>query len=445
MLEAARHPKIHIISHAEVKSASGFIGNFKIIVEKKPRYIKETGPNACTGCGACRDVCPISYPNWFNQGFSPRKAIDLAFAQAVPTIYDINIDKCIKCYNCVDACDVNSIDFSQEPEEIELDIGLIIVATGWDIYTSDQYGYGEYKNVINQLELERLLAPNGPTGSHVIRPSDNKTPRRVVMIQCVGSRDCHHNAYCSAVCCLVAMKNAKLLKAEYPDIEVAICFIDIRAAGKDYEEYYRRARESGISFIKGKVARVEEDPITKNLQCLVEDMSGNRHLVLEADLVVLSSAAVPTRGTEKVSETLKLERGSDGFFREFHARLDPISTKVPGIFIAGFAQGPKAIEFSVSQGKGAAASAIQLLKKGEYVIELIRAVVDLDRCSKCGECIAICPYNAISFNSEGNIEVSDVACRGCGACAAICRSNSITLRYYRDIQFEEYIDALLAV
>jgi len=444
MLEAARHPKIHILSYSELKEVKGFIGNFKVKIEKKPRYVKITGPNACTGCGSCRDVCPISYPNWFNQGFSPRKAIDIAFAQAVPTVYNINIDKCIKCYNCVESCEVQSIDFSQESEEIELDIGVIIIATGWDIYTSDQYGYGEYENVINQLELERLLAPNGPTVGHVARPSDHKTPKKVVMIQCVGSRDCSHNEHCSAVCCLVAMKNAKLLKGEYPDADIIICFIDIRAAGKDYEEYYRRAREAGITFIKGKVARVEEDPITKNLYCFVEDMAGNRHLTIEADMVVLSSAAVPTRGTEKIADIMKLERGSDGFFRGFHARLDPISTKIPGIFIAGFAHAPKAIEYAVSQAKGAASSAILLLKRGEYVIELIRAVVDLDRCSRCGECVVACPYNAISFNDAGDLVISEVACRGCGTCAAICRSNSITIRYYRDIQFEEYIDALLA-
>jgi heterodisulfide reductase subunit A len=443
MLEAARHPKIHILSYAELKEFDGYIGNFKVKIEKKPRYVLTTGPTACTGCGACSDVCPVSYPNWFNQGFSPRKAIDIAFAQAVPTVYDINIDKCIKCYRCVDSCDVQSIDFSQEPEEVELDIGVVIVATGWDIYTSDQYGYGEYENVINQLELERLLAPNGPTIGHVVRPSDHKTPKNVVMIQCVGSRDCMHNEHCSAVCCLVAMKNAKLLKSEYPDANITICFIDIRAAGKDYEEYYRRAREAGIGFVKGKVARVEEDPLTKNLYCYVEDMAGDRHLTLEADMVVLSSAAIPTRGTDAVSDIMKLERGSSGFFREFHSRLDPISTKVPGIFIAGFASGPKAIEFSVSQGKGAASSANLLLEKGEYTIELIRAMVDLDRCSRCGECVDACPYNAISFDKDGNIVVSEVACRGCGTCAAICRSNSITLRYYRDYQFEDYIDALL--
>ncbi len=444
MLEAARHPKIHIYSYTEVKKLSGFIGNFKVTVEKKPRYVKTTGPNACTGCGSCRDVCPISFPNWFNQGYSPRKAIDISFAQAVPTIYDINIDKCIKCYNCVEACEVNSIDFSQEPEVEELEIGTIIVATGWDIYTDDQYGYGKFENVINQLELERLLAPNGPTMGHVIRPTDHKVPKHIVMIQCVGSRSCIYNTHCSSVCCLVAMKNAKLLKSEYPDSDITICFIDIRAAGKDYEEYYRRARESGIRFIKGKVARVEEDPLTKNLYCYVEDMAGSRHLTLEADMVVLSSAAIPTKGTEKIAEILKLERGSDGFFRGFHARLDPISTKIPGIFIAGFAHGPKAIEYTVSQAKGAASSAILLLERGEYVIELIRAVVDLNRCSRCGECIDVCPYNALSFNEHGELVVNEISCRGCGTCAATCRSNSITLRYYRDQQFEDYIDALLA-
>ena len=444
MLETARHPKIHILSNAELKSVSGFIGNFEVTVEKKPRYVKSTGPNACTGCGACRDVCPVSYPNWFNQGWSPRKAIDLAFAQAVPTIYDINIDKCIKCYNCVNICDVRSIDFSEKSEDVELDIGIIIVATGWDIYTSDQFGYGEFENVINQLELERLLAPNGPTIGHVIRPSDHKTPKNVVMIQCVGSRDCNHNNYCSAVCCLVAIKNAKLLKSEYPDAEITICAIDIRTPGKDYEEYYRRSREAGIIFLKGKVARVEEDPITKNLLCSVENMADLKHLTIEADMVVLSTAAVPTKGTEKVAEIIKLERSSDGFFKEFHSRLDPIATKIPGIFIAGFSQGPKAIGFSVSQGKGAASSANVLLSNGEYVIELIRATVDLNRCSRCGECIDVCPYNAISFNHHGDIEVDEVACRGCGTCAAICRSNSISLRYYRDIQFEGYLDALLS-
>jgi heterodisulfide reductase subunit A len=440
MLEAGRHPKIQIMSYCDVKEVKGFIGNFEVKVIQKPRYVD---PTVCTNCGLCRDKCPVSYPNPFDMGFSPRKAIDVPFPQAVPTVYAIDMNTCVKCYYCVSVCNVHCIDFSEEPKEYNLKVGTIIIATGWDIYEPKLYGYGIYENVINQLQLERILAPNGPSQGHLVRPSDGIRPKRILMINCVGSRDINANAFCPGVCCLVSIKNAKLIVSEYPDAELTISAIDIRAPGKDYEEYYRRSREFGINYIKGMVGSVEEDPVTKNLICTVENQLTGEIKELEFDMVILSTAPVASKGTAEIAEVMRLEKSADGYLKEYHARLNPIDTKTYGIYIAGMAQGPKPIDYSVSQGRGAAASASIPMHNGKFEIELIRAVADNERCSRCGECVLACPFNALKIENDTLI-VDEIACRGCGECASICKSKSITLRYFRDEAFESYIDALLA-
>ena len=440
MLEAGRHPNIQIMSYCDVKEVKGYIGNFEVKILQKPRYVD---PTLCTNCGLCRDKCPVSYPNPFDMGFSPRKAIDVPFPQAVPTVYAIDIDTCVKCYYCVSVCNIHCIDFSELPKEYNLKVGTIIIATGWDIYEPKLYGYGIYENVINQLQLERILAPNGPSLGHLVRPSDGTRPKRIMMINCVGSRDINANAFCPGVCCLVSIKNAKLIVSEYPDAELTISAIDIRAPGKDYEEYYRRSRESGINYIKGMVGTVEEDPVTKNLLCTMENSLTGEIKELEFDMVILSTAPVASKGTAEIAEVMRLEKSADGYLKEYHARLNPIDTKTYGIYIAGMAQGPKPIDYSVSQGRGAAASASIPMHHGKFEIELIRAVADNERCSRCYECVLACPFNALKIENDTLI-VDEIACRGCGVCASLCKSKSITVRYFRDDAFENYIDALLA-
>ncbi|MHA1488746.1 MAG: 4Fe-4S binding protein [Promethearchaeota archaeon] len=440
MLEADRHPNIEMLSFSEVVAVDGYIGNFKVQVKRKARFVVE---DKCTGCGACTEVCPIYVPNSFDENLSARKCIDIAFAQAVPAIYDVVRESCVECFACVDACDLEAIDFSQEEKIIELEVGTIIVATGWDIYQGNDYGYGKYENVLTQIQLERILAPNGPTFGHLKRPSDRKRPSKILFINCVGSRSLKANNYCSVVCCNLSVKNSKLIKSEYPDSEIFVNYIDMRVAGKGYEEYYRRAREANIIFTKGLIGKIEEDPITKNLIVQFEPVGTDTIIKREFHMVILSSASLPSKGTNEIAKIMNMEKTPDGFLKEAHARLDPINTKVTGIYLAGSCQGQKSIDLTVMQAKGAASSAGIPMGKGEYTIELIRAKPDDDRCAKCYKCIDACPYSAISINNEGKIVVDLIKCRGCGICAATCPSKAIELAHYLDKQYVAYIDELL--
>jgi heterodisulfide reductase subunit A len=442
MLEANRHPNIELLTYSEVVNVDGYIGNFKIKVKRKARYVNE---DKCTGCGSCTDVCPIYVPNYFDENLSARKCIDHSFAQAVPAIQDIVRDSCVECFACVDACEQEAIDFSLQDEIIELEVGTIIIATGWDLYEGPDYGYGKYENVINQIELERILAPNGPTYGHLKRPSDRKRPNKILFINCVGSRDVSKNPWCSVVCCNLSLKNSKLIKSEYPDSEIVCTYIDMRCAGKDYEEYYRRSRDAGIIFLKGLVGKIEEDPLTKNLIVQFEPVGTDAVVTMEVHMVVLSPASLPSKGTVEIARVLNMEKSPDGFLKEYHARLDPISTKVPGIYLAGSCQGQKTIEAAVAQAKGAASTAGIPMSKGEYTMELIRATPLDERCAKCYKCIESCPFSAISVNETGNLVVNIINCRGCGTCAAVCPSKAIELTYYRDDQYMALLDELLPI
>ncbi|MEM2970362.1 MAG: CoB--CoM heterodisulfide reductase iron-sulfur subunit A family protein, partial [Candidatus Bathyarchaeia archaeon] len=352
MVDVGRHPNIEIISNAEIVSVSGYVGNFKVRIRKNPRYVIAEN---CTGCGECRDVCPIEYPNEWDMNMGTRKAISIPFDQAVPLIYTINKDYCIECYKCVDACGARqAINFEQKPEEIEIEVGAITVATGFDIYLpydNHLYGYGKYDNVITALEFERLILAAGPTGGKVIRASDGEKPHSVAIIQCVGSRDINKYEYCSGFCCMYSLKEAILLKEKYrDDIEVFILYMDMRTNFKGYEEFYRRARELGIQFIRGRASHIMEDPKTKNLIIRVEDTGLGDPIELEVEMVVLSTAAIPKKDAGDIARILNITRGTDGFFMESHPKLKPVDTPVDGIFLAGACQGPKDIPYSVAQG-----------------------------------------------------------------------------------------------
>ena len=449
MVEVARHPNIEIISFADILKVEGFVGNFKVKVRKNPRYVIE---EKCTGCGECRNVCPIEYPNEWDEYMGVRKAISVPFDQAVPLVYTINRDYCIECYKCVEACGPReAINFDQQPEEIELEVGAIIVATGYDIYKpfdDPTYGYGKYDNVITSLEFERLILAAGPTGGKVVRASDGKRPRSVVIIQCVGSRDLNKHEWCSGFCCMYSLKHAIMLKEHYgEDIDVYVLYMDMRTPFKGYEQFYRRAREMGVSFIRGKASEIVEDPETKNLYVRAEDVALGEPIEIEAELVILATAAVPAEGTEDLARILNLSRGSDGFFLESHPKLKPIDTPVDGIFLAGACQGPKDIPYSVSQGSGAAARAATILSKDEWLIEPIVAVVDPDKCRnvkvKCGICAQKCPYGAIKVEEKKPAQVITAMCHGCGTCAAECPADAITQMHFTDAQIFAQIEAAL--
>ena len=442
MLQSARTQGINMYTYSELEDMSGFVGNFNVKIRKKARYITKD----CNGCGACTEVCPAYGYDEFNEGLNPRKAIYVAFAQAVPSTAQIDMDKCIKCGLCKNICELNAVDFDQKDEILEIKVGSIIVATGWDEYEPEHgyLGYNIYPNVITQMKLERILAPNGPTIGHLARPSDGKRPKKILFIQCVGSRDLNKNMYCSSgVCCMITIKNSKLIKQHYPDSEISVAYMDIRAAGKDYEEYYTASRKEGIRYIRTNVSKLKEDPETHNLKIIMQNTLGTGKLrELEFDLVVLSAAMVPAKGIEKIQKILKLETSQDGFLKEFHSRLNPIDTKIPGIVLAGVSQGPKSIAESIAQGRAAASSLSRMMSKDKYRILLIRADVNKEKCAKCGLCELNCPYDAISLKHDG-AEVDEILCRGCGTCLANCPSEAITLRYYREPQYEKQIDAIL--
>jgi len=440
MLEVNRHENIKIFSYSEVKKVDGYVGNYDVTIEIKPRYVI---PSKCNGCGACSEVCPIYTTNYFDEYLGARKAIDIAFGQAVPFIYDIDRDVCVECFSCVDACDMDAIDFSQVPEYESVKVGAIIIATGWDIYEPyGEYGYGQYENVITQAQLERMLAPNGPLAGHIKKVSDRKTPKEIVFIQCVGSRQTDR-PYCSGVCCMIALKNARLLKEEIPSANITICYIDIRTVEKGFEEYYQRTKNSDVRLIRGKVGEILEDPETKKVKLRVYSSLTDEIIKIDADLVVLSSAILPSKGTEQIAKVLNLDVDKNGFLTESHFGLSPQETKTKGIFIAGFAQGPKDIAYSVSQARAAASKVAELTSKGEIDLELIIAEVNEGLCIQCRRCEKECPKAAIKVTEDGYAVVNTINCDGCGVCATCCPTDAIDIRYYRDGQLFAEIEGIL--
>jgi heterodisulfide reductase subunit A len=351
---------------------------------------------------------------------------------------------CIECKNCERICPAEAIAFDQEQELIELKIGAIVIATGWDEYPilqTNEYKYGIYPDVITQIELERLLSPIGPTGGHVHRISDGNTPKNIAMIQCVGSRSLRGNPYCSAVCCNVALKNAQLLKQEYPQTNITIFYIDIRTWDKGNEEYYRNIRGQNINFIKGKPGDIKlNDDGTMRLYF---DTSLESDVVyIDFDLVILSTGIVPSRGTIELSEIMGLSKGPNGFLTEIHGCLKPVETKDNGIYICGCAAGPKNIPYSVTSALGAASKVATLLSNDILRQELIIAEVDDNLCVGCHRCEKVCDFDAITVNDDQIAVVDELKCKGCGACVTSCPARAIDLKYYRDSQLEEEIKGI---
>ena len=364
MVDVGRHPNIQLLTYSEVKEVSGSVGNFIVKVLQKPRYVDET---KCTGCSICAQHCPVEVPNEFDERLGVRKAIYVPFPQAVPLIFTVDKENCLECGLCEKVCGAEAIDLQQQPMEVDLEVGAIIVATGYDLFDArkkEEYGYGIYDNVITGLALERLLSASGPTGGHVVRTSDGKIPRKVAFVQCVGSRDEKvGNLYCSRVCCMAATKEAQLIKEHVPEVDVTIFYMDIRAYGKGFEEFYRRAeKEFNIKYIKGRVAEILEDPITRNLLIRAENIELGELVEEEADMVVLSAGLVPA-STEDVKKALPIPVGDDSFFATAHPKIDPVTTSLKGVFTAGVAEGPKDIPDSVAQASAAAMKASIIIKK----------------------------------------------------------------------------------
>lgn len=449
MSEVADHPNIRLLARSEVEEVDGYVGNFHVKIRKKPQYVD---PEVCTLCEECEEVCPVTFPSEFDEGLSLRKAISVPFSQAVPSTYSIKEEMCLNpegmtpavCSKCVEACDPGAIDFDQGPEIIEDDVGVIIVTTGYELYNPEkigEYGADQYPDIVTSLQFERLLSPTGPTSGTVERPSDGKIPKSLAFIHCAGSRDQHHNPYCSRICCMYSSKQALLFKNRYPDSEITNYYIDIRTGGRNYEEFIRRVQEdAGVNYIQGKVSRVfEEDGKVKIFG--VDTMMGER-IEQTVDMAVLALSIRPSNGIEALADKLGIPVDDYGFLKEEHPKLRPVESPTPGVFIAGIAAGPKDIQTSVSEASGAASKALDLLSHKETSHSPEVAYIDRDKCSGCGLCISACPYDAISM-VNGKADINEIACRGCGACASVCPPHAIEISGATDEQLQEMIDAVL--
>jgi len=368
MVDVGQHPLIQLMTYSEVVSVEGESGAFRVAVRKKPRYVVEED---CRGCGLCAEACRMSgrVTDTFNQGLGKRAAIYVPFPQAVPLVYTVDPEACLyltrgvcgKTFKCKDACPTGAIDFEQKEQLRELDVGAIVVATGFDLIdprTKPEFGYGLYPNVLTGLEFERLSSASGPTMGKVL--VDGREPQDVVFIHCVGSRDPHTGVeYCSRICCMYTAKHAHLVRDKLPDARVTVFYMDVRAFGKGYEEFYDRVKHEGVMYRRGEPSEVFKRG--ERLVVRAEDTLLRRTVEVEADLVVLATAVVPRVDMAETGALLGLERSVDGFFREAHAQVRPVESRRAGVFLAGSCQGPKDIPDAVAQAKAAAASTMAVL------------------------------------------------------------------------------------
>lgn len=450
MSEVGRHPNVEVMTNTTVKHIDGYIGNFSVLLTQKARYVTDD----CTACGDCVDVCPITTPNEFDLGLTTRKGIYIPFPQAVPSCYIIDMELCMNeanvqaCNKCVEACEREAIDLDMDAEtEIQIEVGTIIVATGMKSYDPrelDEYGYSRYPDVLTTLEFERIINASGPTEGHLIRPSDGKQPKNVAFIQCVGSRmEDRGNRYCSNVCCMETIKDALLIKEHWPEIEITVFYMDIRAFGKGFEDLYRRAREEGVRFIRGVPFDIRMNP-DGSLKVRGENTTLQEIYETDYDMVILSIGLEPQDDREDIQRLLNISVDSNGFFLEAHPKLKPIDTPTGGVFLAGSAEAPKDIKESVTQASAAAARANRLMIRGEVTVEALTPIIDQEKCTGCGACEKVCPYKAISVDKDAKTaSVIEAACAGCGTCGAQCPNEAITMRHFTDDQILSQIDHAL--
>jgi len=447
-----QHLNIELLTYSEVEEVSGYIGNFKAKIRKKARYVDE---DKCTGCGVCQEKCPWKTVSEFDEGLVQRKAIYTLFPQAVPNVPVIDTEHCVyflkgTCRACEKFCDPKAIDFEQQDKTVEVEVGSVIVATGYDSFDPSvipHYGFGRYDNVFTALQLERMCNAAGPTEG-AIKLKDGSLPKSVGIIHCVGSRDKNYHEYCSRVCCMYSLKYSHLIKEKIEDAEVYQFYIDMRCFGKGYEEFYERLSNEGVNFIRGKVAQVTDRAISDEekgkLVVVAEDSLLGTVIRVPVDMVVLSTALEARSDAEAVARLFNINRSADGFFLERHPKLDPVATSTDGIFVVGCAQGPKDIPDTVAQASAAAARALAMISKGTVEIEAATAVIDEELCSGCKICSFLCPYNAISFDEEKKVSsINEVLCKGCGVCVAACPSGAITGKHFTTEQIMAEVEGIL--
>ena len=466
MVEVAQHPNITLHTYAEVESVSGFIGNFDVKIRMKA---KSVDMSKCTGCGSCWQKCPNKkIANEFNAGLSFRTAIYSPFPQAVPNKPVIDRDNCSwfqkngKCGLCQKVCPAGAIDYNTQDEFLDLKVGAIVTATGFDIKHADffpEYGYGKYKDVIDGLQFERLASASGPTGGEIRRPSDGKIPETIVFVACAGSRDKAKGIeYCSKICCMYTAKHAMLYKHKNHEGKAYVFYMDIRAAGKNYDEFVRRAiEEDEVQYVRGRVSRIYE----KNGKLMVkgvDTLMNAQPVDIEADMVVLATAVVADIKAESLAQKLHISYDKHHFFAEAHPKLKPVETNTAGIMLAGTCQGSKDIPETVSQASASASKIIGLFSSNELTREPIVATVNrmappqFTTCTGCFLCQEVCPYHAIEREDikdrNGNLiksaaKVNAGLCQGCGTCVAMCRNKSIDLQGFSNQQMLSEVLALL--
>jgi heterodisulfide reductase subunit A len=455
MVTVGSHPNVKLFTWSEVTRVDGYVGNFTVTIRKKARYVNQ---ELCTGCAICVEKCPKKViDDVYEAGLGYRKAVYTPFPQAVPKYPVIDPPNCTffqkgTCKACEKFCPTGAIDFKQEDEYITVQVGNIVLATGFDLFDPRKvtnYGYGRLANVFTSLEFERLCNAAGPTNGNIVLRDGVTTPKAVGIIHCVGSRDRNFNNYCSVICCMQSLKFAHLVH-ERTGATVYNFYIDMRTAYKDYDEFYQRVLQEGTLFIRGKVAEVtdtlREPGAEGKLIVQVEDTLVGMQRRIPVDMVILSAAMQPRYDSKETAHLFGISCSASGWFIEKHPKLDPVATMTEGIFIAGCVQGPKDIPTSVAQGAAAAARILGRIQQGEIALEPYRASVIQDICSGCRICNGLCPFNAIIFHEDRMVtEINPALCQGCGTCIAGCPAGAIVGTGFSNEQILAQIEGLLMV
>lgn len=450
MDEVLHHENIDLLLCGEVQEVLGFVGNFTVRIAQKAAYVDKA---KCVGCGACFEQCPVSMKNAFDCNLADRKAIDLPFQGALPNVPVIDREHCLRfhgdeCAICRQACTFDAIDYGDRDEVLERNVGGIIVATGFELLdpsTLPSFGYGKIPEVYTSLEFERMLSQNGPTRGKLLMKNAEE-PKSLAIIHCVGSRDKGVKKYCSGVCCLYAAKFAHMAEKRLPSVRLYDLYADWCVPGKDGQSFlYSLGDMKNLTTLRTSIpmnVSIKQGKARINLSC--KDISGKQRRI-SVDMVVLCPAMIPAANSERLSDILSIPRDKEGFFAEGHTSLEPVSTAIEGIFIAGCAQGPKDVQSSVAQGAASAGKILSMLVPGRRLeLHAMTADIQEESCSGCMMCVGLCPYKAIHFDTGKNIAVVNPAlCKGCGTCVAGCPSGSARSRHFTKEQVSAEIEEVL--